>query len=276
MEPEIAVSALRASDTDRDRTLEVLSDAIAVGRLTLDEHDLRAQAALKAVYVSDLSKLTVDLSLEVATPRRWNQAHRPAIIGVLALVVVMIVLIFALGRNNGPQIAISPGTGTATTTLGPSTAIASSAANSVPPSPASPAGDGLTIRTVPPGAFGTHDPADECGEFGTATTIGGNNCYVVIQFTNVSNGPVTFTPADLKMVDQTGDTYSLAPTLPVCFEEIDVNAPMVLQSNAQSSIQYCFPVMTGTLPQTMKGTLSLAGLFLTVPTSSIVGTWGGA
>jgi hypothetical protein len=77
------------------------------------------------------------------------------------------------------------------------------------------------------------------------------------------------------MVDQYGDTYGIAPTLPACFDDVDMHAPLVLQPNVHSSVQFCFPVQTGALPHFMKGTRSLSGLDLTVPSRSIVGTWGG-
>lgn len=77
------------------------------------------------------------------------------------------------------------------------------------------------------------------------------------------------------MVDQTGDEYMLEPVAPSCYDTLDVNAPQTLQPGDSLEVQLCFPVMTGALPQTMKGTRSLAGLTLSVPTDSIDGTWGG-
>jgi len=72
------------------------------------------------------------------------------------------------------------------------------------------------------------------------------------------------------MVDQTGDTYRIAPILPACYDTVDMNAPEVLQPWAQLTVQWCTAVMTGALPQTMEGTGSLAGLVLRVPPTSIV------
>jgi hypothetical protein len=55
-----------------------------------------------------------------------------------------------------------------------------------------------------------------------------------------------------------------------------VNAAATLKPRARLTVQVCYPVMTGALPQTLSGTRSLDGLHLVVPNGSIVGTWGGA
>jgi Domain of unknown function (DUF1707)/Cell wall-active antibiotics response 4TMS YvqF len=54
-------SPLRASDADRDRTLEALSTASAEGRLNLEEYAQRSEAALVARTVRELTGLTADL-----------------------------------------------------------------------------------------------------------------------------------------------------------------------------------------------------------------------
>jgi Domain of unknown function (DUF1707)/Cell wall-active antibiotics response 4TMS YvqF len=54
-------SALRASDADRDRTVEALATASAEGRLTLEEYSQRSEAALAAKTLGDLAGLTTDL-----------------------------------------------------------------------------------------------------------------------------------------------------------------------------------------------------------------------
>ena len=51
----------RASDADRDQVAEVLHTAYAEGRLTLEEHHERTQAALEAKTFDDLARLTADL-----------------------------------------------------------------------------------------------------------------------------------------------------------------------------------------------------------------------
>jgi DUF1707 SHOCT-like domain len=54
---------LRASDEDRERTVELLRAHQAAGRLTVDELEERSAAALAAVEVADLAPLTADLPM---------------------------------------------------------------------------------------------------------------------------------------------------------------------------------------------------------------------
>ena len=54
-------SRMRASDADRDRTIETLAGANAEGRLSLEEYSQRSDAALTAVTLGDLARLTTDL-----------------------------------------------------------------------------------------------------------------------------------------------------------------------------------------------------------------------
>jgi hypothetical protein len=64
--------SLRASDTDRDQTVETLARASAEGRLTLEEYSQRSEAALAAKTLGDLAGLTSDLpasALPVVTRR---------------------------------------------------------------------------------------------------------------------------------------------------------------------------------------------------------------
>lgn len=269
------IGSLRASDTDRDAVLDVLAKAVSDGKLTLEEHDARSQLALQATQIADLKALTSDL---VAPPRAPEQrsSSRTGVVAVVGLILIAAVIIGVAVGHRSPTGSVTQTTVATPGELPPSTAVSSEAAYKGTPSPLSPVADGLTIRTMPPGVFGKHDPADECGAFGTATTVGGTNCYVVVQFTNVTASAVTFTPADLRMVDQTGDTYRIGPILPACYDTVDMNAPQVLAPKAQLTIQWCTGVMTGALPQTIKGTGSLAGIVLRVPPTSIFGTWGGA
>ncbi|MFT4165944.1 MAG: DUF1707 domain-containing protein [Microlunatus sp.] len=51
----------RASDADRDQVAEVLHTAYAEGRITLEEHADRTEAALTAKTFDDLTALTADL-----------------------------------------------------------------------------------------------------------------------------------------------------------------------------------------------------------------------
>ena len=65
--------SFRASDTDRDQVAEVLNTAYAEGRLTLDEHQERTQAALEAKTFDDLTDLTAD-----RVPLQSLPVHAPA------------------------------------------------------------------------------------------------------------------------------------------------------------------------------------------------------
>ncbi len=54
-------SAVLASDGDRERVTERLHHHFEAGRLTLDEHNQRVEAALQARTLGDLSAITIDL-----------------------------------------------------------------------------------------------------------------------------------------------------------------------------------------------------------------------
>jgi hypothetical protein len=54
-------SVVRASDADRDRTVDALAAANAEGRLSLEEYSERSGAALAARTLGDLAGLTADL-----------------------------------------------------------------------------------------------------------------------------------------------------------------------------------------------------------------------
>jgi hypothetical protein len=60
-----ATPEVRASDADRDRVVDVLRDAAADGRLTVEEFDERMAAALSSRTLAELAPLTADL---VAAP----------------------------------------------------------------------------------------------------------------------------------------------------------------------------------------------------------------
>ena len=61
---------LRASDADRELVVTLLGEAVADGRLTLDEHAERLEVALAARTLGDLSRLTADLTLPSGQPIR--------------------------------------------------------------------------------------------------------------------------------------------------------------------------------------------------------------
>jgi hypothetical protein len=61
-QPSSGPSNARASDRGRDGALELLATAAGDGRLTLEEYSTRADTALRARMLSELSDLTNDLS----------------------------------------------------------------------------------------------------------------------------------------------------------------------------------------------------------------------
>ena len=63
--PTLGGAEIRASDTDRDAAADVLNAAFAEGRLTVDEHAQRVEAAYAARTWQQLHQLTADLP---ATP----------------------------------------------------------------------------------------------------------------------------------------------------------------------------------------------------------------
>ena len=63
---------LRASDTDRDRVVALLGEALTDGRLTADEHAERIQRAFTARTLGELAELTTDLAVPSAQPVRLD------------------------------------------------------------------------------------------------------------------------------------------------------------------------------------------------------------
>jgi hypothetical protein len=63
---------LRASDTDRDRVLALLAEAVSDGRLTAEEHAERVQRACTARTLGELAELTTDLAVPSAQPVRLD------------------------------------------------------------------------------------------------------------------------------------------------------------------------------------------------------------
>ncbi|MGW7488008.1 DUF1707 SHOCT-like domain-containing protein [Streptomyces sp. NPDC054786] len=59
---------LRASDADRERVAEVLRDAVAEGRLAMEEFDERLDATYQARTYGELEPLTADLPVAAAGP----------------------------------------------------------------------------------------------------------------------------------------------------------------------------------------------------------------
>ncbi|MER5863903.1 DUF1707 domain-containing protein [Kitasatospora sp. NPDC002040] len=80
----VAEAELRASDADRERIAELLRDAYAEGRLTVEEHSERIEAAYNARTLGELVPLTRDLpahrpiSTEKPAPRAQPVPQAPA------------------------------------------------------------------------------------------------------------------------------------------------------------------------------------------------------
>jgi Domain of unknown function (DUF1707) len=72
-----AAPEVRASDADRDQVVDVLRDAAADGRLTVDEFDERMAAALSSRTLGELAPLTADLAAGPGTPARPSAAAAP-------------------------------------------------------------------------------------------------------------------------------------------------------------------------------------------------------
>lgn len=71
---------LRASDSDRDRVISLLNDAVADGRLTVSEHSERVDRANAARTLGELAGLTTDLVEPTAQPIRLD--HRGPVTAV--------------------------------------------------------------------------------------------------------------------------------------------------------------------------------------------------
>jgi hypothetical protein len=76
-DPAQAVRA-RASEADRDTTVDILCAAVGDGRLTLDELEDRVGAALSARTRAELAALIADLASRPSTSWGARPAERPA------------------------------------------------------------------------------------------------------------------------------------------------------------------------------------------------------
>ncbi|RPF45797.1 cell wall-active antibiotic response 4TMS protein YvqF [Streptomyces sp. Ag109_G2-6] len=73
-----AAGGLRASDADRDRIAQVLSDALAEGRLSAEEHSERLDTLYAAKTVGELEVLVRDLPAGAAAHPAAHSAHPAA------------------------------------------------------------------------------------------------------------------------------------------------------------------------------------------------------
>ncbi|MFD6171327.1 DUF1707 SHOCT-like domain-containing protein [Streptomyces coeruleorubidus] len=77
-----AASELRASDAERDRIADILHDALAEGRLTVDEHAERVEGVLRAKTVGELDVFIQDLPAahrQGPGPSPAPAPHRPTV-----------------------------------------------------------------------------------------------------------------------------------------------------------------------------------------------------
>jgi Domain of unknown function (DUF1707)/Cell wall-active antibiotics response 4TMS YvqF len=80
MPPRPAPRDLRASDSDRDRVVALLGEALSDGRLSHDEYSERMPTALSARTLGELADLTTDLAAAEHQPLQLDGHH-----GVTAL-----------------------------------------------------------------------------------------------------------------------------------------------------------------------------------------------
>ncbi|MER6223603.1 DUF1707 SHOCT-like domain-containing protein [Streptomyces sp. 900105755] len=72
---------LRASDADRERVAEVLRDALAEGRLDMEEFEERLEATYQARTYGELTPITRDLPAATASPAAVSLGKAPAASG---------------------------------------------------------------------------------------------------------------------------------------------------------------------------------------------------
>jgi len=77
MTDDAAVPELRASDADRERVAEVLRDALAEGRLDMEEFEERLEATYKARTYGELTPITRDLPVGGGTPPHVSLVKEP-------------------------------------------------------------------------------------------------------------------------------------------------------------------------------------------------------
>ncbi|MFD8980145.1 DUF1707 domain-containing protein [Streptomyces sp. NPDC059564] len=100
--PEAAAPAgLRASDADRDRIAEILSHALAEGRLTAEEHSERLDSLYELKTVGELDVLVRDLPAGAAAAAAPRPAFPPAAAVDPAGPVETVVAVFSSSARKG-------------------------------------------------------------------------------------------------------------------------------------------------------------------------------
>lgn len=75
-EPTPEPQQIRASDADRNRTIERLTEHMGTGRLTLAEFEQRAEMVVRSKYQSELAEVTADLPAEAVQPDSRRRISR--------------------------------------------------------------------------------------------------------------------------------------------------------------------------------------------------------
>lgn len=94
---EPARQGIRIGDADRERVAERIREALAEGRLTLEEADERQTAAYAARYATDLTELTADLPAPPAPPTPPLDRTARTRLGVHGAVVAALAVLLIVG-----------------------------------------------------------------------------------------------------------------------------------------------------------------------------------
>jgi peptidoglycan/LPS O-acetylase OafA/YrhL len=116
------LSAVRASDADRERVAAILRDAAGQGLLTLDEVDQRLAAVYAARHLTELAPLTADLQeadrrlapVDLRTRARARATARAHLAGYLGIVALLVAIWVATGADSHfwpiwPALGMLPG-----------------------------------------------------------------------------------------------------------------------------------------------------------------------
>jgi hypothetical protein len=120
---------MRASDTERDAAINVLNDALTAGRLTLDEHGDRIEAALEASTLDELNDLTADVQ-EVALARPQSRRSWWALAVPLVAAIAIIASVFAIHRTPASRSPAAAHGAAPRSSAGPQTTASNCAASS--------------------------------------------------------------------------------------------------------------------------------------------------
>ena len=116
------LSAVRASDADRERVAAILRDAAGQGLLTLDEVDQRLAAVYAARHLTELAPLTADLPaagrrlapVDLRARGRARATARAHLAGYLGIVALLVAIWVATGADSHfwpiwPALGMLPG-----------------------------------------------------------------------------------------------------------------------------------------------------------------------